>query len=174
MPESMCGQYLSHDLHVAEMTNHDDDNWQITRNALSPKRSLTFGATKTPRRRSKLRLWKDDQAGQVLKRLHIGTPNVQPAHFKLGMGPCGFKSAHTSVKLRIAPRQCNNRFARICHHRDERELKPLVRQNRHAPAQTEYRIEYGTDTVRQAARQRFRIFRRTTPAKKLGSVGFKF
>src|SRR6476469_5459864 len=148
MPESMCGQYLSHDLHVAEMTDHDDDNWQITRNALSPKRSLTLGATKTPRRRSKLGLWKDDQARQLLKRLHIGTPNMQPAHLKLGMGPCGFESAHASVKLRITPRQRNNRFARICYDCDERELKPLVRQNRHAPAQAEYRIEHGPDPLR--------------------------
>src|SRR4029077_8791824 len=148
MPEGMCGQYFSHHLHVAEMTNHDDDNRQITRNALSPKRSLTFGAAKTPRRRAKLGLWKDNQAGQLLKRLHIGTPNVQPTHLKLGMGPCGFKSAHTSVKLRIAPRQCNNRFARICYDRYECELKPLVRQNRDAPAKAEYWIEHGTDTVR--------------------------
>src|SRR5580765_4687635 len=148
MPEGMCCQYLSHDLHVAEMTNHNDDNRQITRNALSPQRPLTFSAAKTPRRRSKLGLWKDDQASQLLKRLHIGTPNVQPAHLKLRMGPCSFESAHTSVKLRIAPRQCNNRFARICHDRDKRKLKPLVRQNRHAPAQAEYWIEHGTDTVR--------------------------
>jgi hypothetical protein len=26
MPEGMCGQYLSHDFHVTEVTNHDDDN----------------------------------------------------------------------------------------------------------------------------------------------------
>ncbi|KAG0506022.1 MAG: hypothetical protein Udaeo_06120 [Candidatus Udaeobacter sp.] len=148
MPEGMCSQYLSHDLHVAEMTNHDDDNRQITRNSLSPERSLTFGAAKTPRWWSKLGLWKDNQAGQLLKGLHIGTPNVQPAHLKLGMGPRGLKSTRTSVKLRIAPRQCSNRFARICHHRNERELKSLVRQNRDAPAQTEHRIEHGTDTVR--------------------------
>ena len=148
MPEGMCGQYLSHDLHVTEVTNHDDDNRQITRNALSPERPLTFGAAKTPRRRSKLGLRKDDQAGQLLKGLHIGTPNVQPAHLKLGMGPCGFKSAHARMKLTIAPRQRNNRLARICHDRDERKLKPLVRQNCHAPAQAEYRIEHGADTVR--------------------------
>jgi hypothetical protein len=149
MPERMCGQYLSHDFHVTKVTNHDDDNRQITRNALSPERSLTFGAAaKAPRRRSKLGLWKDNQAGQLLKDLHIGTPNVQPAHLKLGMGPRGLKSARTSVKLRIALRQCNNRFAGICHHRNERELKSLVRQNRDAPAQAEHRIEYGADTVR--------------------------
>jgi len=147
MPESMCGQYLSHDFHVAEMTNHDHDNRQITRNALSPERSLTLSAAKTPRRRSKLGLWQDNQAGQLLKCLHISTSNVQPAHLKLGMRPCGFKSAHTSVKLRIAPRQCHNRFARLCYHRDERELKPLVRQNGHAPTQTKYRVEHGTDTI---------------------------
>src|SRR4029077_14031978 len=175
MPEGMCGQYLSHDFHVTKVTNHDDDDRQITRNALSPERSLTFGAAaKAPRRRSKLGLRKDDQAGQLLKGLHIGTPNVQPAHLKLGMGPCGFKSADTRVKFGIAARQCNNGFARICHHRDQRELKALVRQNRHAPAQAEYRIEHGTNTVRQATRERFRIFRRTTPAKKLGSGGLKF
>src|SRR5437899_7254107 len=79
MPEGMCGQYLSHDFHVTEVTNHDDDNRQITRNALSPERSLTLGAAAETRgRRSKLGLWKDNQAGQLLKGLHIGTPNVQP------------------------------------------------------------------------------------------------
>src|SRR4029453_4443303 len=109
MPEGMCGQYLSHDFHVTEVTNHDDDDRQITRNALSPERSLTFGAAaKTPRRRSKLGLWKDNQAGELLKGLYIGTPNVQPAHLKLGMGPSGLKRARASVKLRIAPRQCDN------------------------------------------------------------------
>src|SRR6476619_6702428 len=148
MPERMRGQYLSHDFHVAEMTDHDDNNGQITRNALPPECSLTFGATQTPWRRSKLGLWQNNQAGQLLKGLHIGTPNVQTAHLKLGMRPCCFKSANTSVKLRIAARQRHNRFARICHHRNERELKPLVRQNRDAPAQAEYRIQHGTYTVR--------------------------
>src|SRR5215831_1185673 len=113
MPERMCGQYRSHDPHVTQVTNHDDDDRQITRNALSPKCSLTFGAAKTPRRRTKLGLWKDNQARQLLKGVHIGTPNMQPAHLKLGMGPRGLKSARTSVKLRIAPRQRNNRFPRI-------------------------------------------------------------
>src|SRR3954453_2326204 len=148
MPKGMCSQYLSHKLHFANMTNHADHNRQISRNALSPKRSLTFRAAETSRRRSKLRLWKDDQAGQLLKRLHIGPANVQPAHLQLGMGPCAFKGSHTSVKLRIACRQHNNCFARICHNRDERELKPLVRQNCHATAETQYRIEHGTDSVR--------------------------
>src|SRR6516162_1807158 len=102
MPESMCGQNFSHNFHVAKVTNHDDDDRQIAGNALSPERSLTFGAAaKTPRRRSKLCLWKDNQAGQLLKGLHICAPNVQPAHLKLGMGPCGLKSARTSMKLRI-------------------------------------------------------------------------
>src|SRR6266496_3537848 len=51
MPESMCGQYLSHDLHVTEVANHDDDDRQIPRNALSPKRTLTLGAAAETRRR---------------------------------------------------------------------------------------------------------------------------
>src|SRR6266481_1058924 len=148
MPEGMCGQYLSHDFHVTEVTNHDDDDRQITRNALSPERSLTFGAAaKAPRRRSKLGLWKDNQAGQLLKDLHIGTPNVQPAHLKLGMGPRGLKSARASVKLRVAPRQCDNTFTGVCHYRNERELKSLVRQNCDAPAQAEDRIEHGADAA---------------------------
>src|SRR4029434_9125118 len=104
MPEGMCGQNFSHNFHVAKVTNHDHNNRQIPRNGLSPERSLTFGASaKTPRRRSKLGLWKDNQAGQLLKGLYIGTPNVQPAHLKLGMGPSGLKSARASVKLRVAP-----------------------------------------------------------------------
>src|SRR6185369_12579102 len=149
MPEGMCGQYLSHNFHVTQVTNHDDDDRQITRNALSPESSLTFAATaKTPRRWSKLGLWKDDQAGQLLKGLYIGPANVQPAHLKLRMSPGGLKSARTSVKLRITPRQRNNRFTGICHHCNERELKPLVRQNRNAPAQAEYWIEHCADTVR--------------------------
>ena len=81
MPEGMCGQYFSHDFHVTEVTNHDDDDRQITRNALSPERSLTFGAAaETRRRRSKLGLWKGNEAGQLLKGLHIGPANVEPAH----------------------------------------------------------------------------------------------
>jgi hypothetical protein len=76
MPEGMRGQYLAHHFHVTEMTNHDDDDRQITRNALSPKRPLTFGAAKSPRRWSKLGLRKDNQAGQLLKGLHISAPNV--------------------------------------------------------------------------------------------------
>src|SRR5437870_10611789 len=148
MPESMCGQYLSHDFHVTEVANHNDDDRQIARNALSPERSLTLGAAaETRRRRSKLGLWKDNEAGQLLKGLHIGPANVEPAHLQLGMGPSGLKSARASVKLRVASRQCNNRFAGLCHHRDERELKSLVRQNRDAPAQAEDRIEHGTDTA---------------------------
>src|ERR1051325_6378656 len=27
MPEGMCCQYLSHHFHVAEVTDHDDDDW---------------------------------------------------------------------------------------------------------------------------------------------------
>src|SRR3982751_5835680 len=90
MPKGMCSQYLSHKLHVANMTNHDDHNRQISRNRLSPKRSLTFRAAETSRRRSKLRLWKDDEAVHLLKRLRIGSANVQPAHLQLRMGPCSF------------------------------------------------------------------------------------
>src|SRR5215831_15089650 len=148
MPEGMCGQYLSHHLHVTEVTNHDNDDRQVTRNALSPKRSLTFSAAKTPGGRSKLGLWKNNQAGQLLKRLHIGAPNVQPAHLKLGMGPGSLKSARTSVKLRIASCQRNNRLPRLCHHHNERELKSLVRQKRDAPPQTKDRIEHEAGTVR--------------------------
>src|ERR1700747_208242 len=148
MPESICGQSLSHDFHVTEVTNHDDDDRQIPRNALSPKRSLTLSAAaETRRRRSVLGLRKDNEACQLLKGLHIGTPNVQTAHLQLRMGPSGLKSARTSVKLRIAPRQWNNRFAGTCHHRNERELKSLVRQNSDAPAQAEDRIEHGADAA---------------------------
>src|SRR2546421_57774 len=105
MPEGMCGQYLSHDFHVTEVSNHDDDNRQITGNALSPECSLTFGAAaETRRRRSKLGLRKDNKASQLLKGLHIGPANVEAAHLQLGMGPGGLKSARASVKLRVAPR----------------------------------------------------------------------
>src|SRR5258708_3042799 len=148
MPESMCSQYLSHDFHVTDVTNHDDDNRQITRNALSPERSLTFdAAAETCRGRAKLGLWKDNEAGQLLKGLHIHPPNVEPAHLGLGMGPRGLQSACAGVKLRVPPSQCDNRFARLCHHGNERELKSLVRQNRDAPAQAEDRIEHSADTV---------------------------
>src|SRR6266496_1933474 len=76
MPEGMCGQYLSHDFHVTKMTNHEDHDRQVPRNALSPQRSLTLGtATETCWRRSELGLWKDNEAGQLLKGLHIGTAN---------------------------------------------------------------------------------------------------
>src|SRR5213083_3140937 len=149
MPEGMCGQYLSHDFHVTEVTNHDDDDRQIPRNALSPQRSLTLGAAaETRRRRSELGLWKDNEAGQLLKGLHVGSADMEPAHLQLRMGPSSLKSSRASVKLRVAPRQCNNRFAGLCHHRNERELKSLVRQNRGAPAQAEDWIEHGADTVR--------------------------
>src|SRR5918996_3930840 len=149
MPEGMCRQYFSHDFHVTEMTNHDHDNRQITRDALPPERSLTLGAaTETCRRRSKLRLWKDDEAGELLKDLHIGPPNAEPTHLQLGTGPCGLESARASVKLRVATRECDDRFARLCHHGNERELKSLVRQNRDPPAQAKNRIENGAHTVR--------------------------
>src|SRR6201993_4316947 len=149
MPESMCGQYLSHDFHVTEVTNHDDDDRQIPRKACSPKRSLPLSAAaETRRRRSELGLRKDNEACQLLKGLHVGSADMGPTQLQLRMGPSGLKSPRESVKLRIAPRQCNNRFAGICHHRNERELKSFVRQNRHAPAQTEDWIEHGTDTAR--------------------------
>src|SRR5947207_8235214 len=149
MPEGMGSQYLSHDFHITEVTNHDDDDRQISRNALSPERSLTLGpAAESRRRRSKLGLWKDNEAGELLKGLHIGPANAESAHLKLGMGPSGLKSARASVKLRVAPGQCNNRFAGFCDHGNERELKSLVRQNRHAPSQAEDRIEYGANTIR--------------------------
>src|SRR6266516_3843537 len=105
-------------------------------------------ADKTSGRGSKLGLWKDNEAGQLLKGLHVGTANVEPAHLQLRMGPSGLKSSRASVKLRIAPRQCNNRFAGLCHHGNERELKSVVRQNRDAPTQAEDRIQDGADTVR--------------------------
>src|SRR6266516_6002952 len=104
-------------------------------------------ADKTGGRRSKLGLWKDNEAGQLLKGLHVGSADMEPAHLQLRMGPSGLKSSRASVKLRVAPRQCNNRFAGLCHHGNERELKSLVRQNRDAPAQAEHRIEHGADTV---------------------------
>src|SRR4029077_10423335 len=136
MPEGMCSQYLSHDLHVTDVTNHDYDNRQITRNALSPERSLPLGAAAETRgRRPELGLRKDTEACQLLKGLHVGSADMEPTHLQLRMGPSGLKSPRTSVKLRVAPRQCNNRFAGLCHHRNERDLKSLVRQNRDAPAQ---------------------------------------
>src|SRR6476660_1504280 len=138
MPEGMRSQYLSHDFHVTEMANHDDDDRQITRNALSPERSLTLGAAaETRRRRSKLGLWKDNEACQLLKGLHVGSADMEPTHLQLRMGPGGLKSPRASVKLRIAPRQCYNTFAGVCHHCNECELKSLVRQNRDASPQAE-------------------------------------
>src|SRR5947208_4138733 len=123
MPERVCGQYFSHDFHVAEVTNHDDDNRQITRNALSPKRSLTLtAAAETRRRRPKLGLWKDNEAGKLLKGLHISPANVEPAHLQLGMGPLGLKSAGASVKLSLASRVLHNHVARLFVQRNERQL----------------------------------------------------
>src|SRR6266496_971458 len=150
MPEGMCDQYFAHDFQVTEVTNHDDDNRQITRNALAPNRTLTFDAPAETRwRRSKLGPWKNNETSQLLKGLHIGASNAEPAHLQLGAGPCRLKSAGASVKLRVAPRECDNRFARVCHDGNERELKSLVRQNRDTPAQAEHRIEHGADTVRK-------------------------
>src|SRR5260370_34534865 len=105
MPESMCGQYLSHDFHVTEVANHNDDDRQIPRNALSPKRSLTLGAAaETRRRRSELGLWKDNEACQLLKGLHVGSADMEPTHLQLGMSPSGLKRTRTSVKLRVTLR----------------------------------------------------------------------
>src|SRR6266404_907072 len=171
MPDSMCGQYLSHDFHVTEVANHNDDDRQIPRNALSPERTLTLGAAaETRRRRSELGLWKDNEACQLLKGLHIGPANVEPAHLQLRMGPSGLKSPRASVKLRVAPRQCDNTFTGVCHYRNERELKSLVRQNCDAPAQAEDRIEHGADAAGEVAGERFGIFQRAASAEKLGAI----
>src|SRR5436309_15586300 len=98
----MCGQYLSHDFHVTEVTNHDDDDRQIPRNALSPKRSLTLGAAaETRRRRAELGLWKDNEACQLLKGLHVGSADMDPTHLQLRMRPSGLKRTRTSGKRRI-------------------------------------------------------------------------
>src|SRR5258708_19865100 len=103
MPESMCGQYFSHDFHVTEVTNHDDDDRQIPRNALSPKRSLTLGAAaETRRRRSELGLWKDNEACQLLKGLHVGSADIEPTPLQLGIRPSVLHPTPPSVKLRIA------------------------------------------------------------------------
>src|SRR6266404_6264004 len=141
MPESMCGQYLSHDFHVTEVANHNDNDRQIPRNALSPERTLTLGAA-----------------------------NVEPTHLQLRMGPSGLKSPRASVKLRVAPRQCDNTFTGVCHYRNERELKSLVRQNCDAPAQAEDRIEHGADAAGEVAGERFGIFQRAASAEKLGAI----
>ena len=149
MPEGMRDQYFAHDFDVPQMTNHDDDNRQVAGNALSPERPLTFGsAAKTRRRRPQLGSRKNNETSQLLKGLDIGAPNAKPAHLQLGTGPCGLKSAGTSVKFRIAHRKFDNRFTGLCHDGNERELKSLVRQNRDATAQAENWIEHGTHTVR--------------------------
>src|SRR5213078_5079704 len=44
IPEGMRGQNFAHDFDVAEMTDHNDDNRQVARNALSPKRPLTLSS----------------------------------------------------------------------------------------------------------------------------------
>src|SRR4029077_8739606 len=120
MPEGMCGQYLSHDFHVTEVTNHDDDDRQIPRNALSPKRTLTLGAAaETRRRRSELALWKDNEACQLLKGLHVGSADMEPTHLQLRMGPSGLKSPRASVKLRVAPRRCDHTLPGCCQRREE-------------------------------------------------------
>src|SRR5947199_10271181 len=76
-PKGMRGQSLSHDFHVTEVTNPADADRQITPNALSPESSLTLGAAAETRgRRSKLGVWKDNEAGELLKGLHIGPANV--------------------------------------------------------------------------------------------------
>src|SRR5215471_14012771 len=148
MPEGVCSQYLAHDFHITEVTNHDDDDWQITGDTLAPERSLTFRVTAESRWRwTKLALWKNNEAGELLKGLHIGTANVQTACLQLGMGPRGLKSTRASVKLRVTARQGKNCFARFCHHHNERELKSLVRQKRDTPTQTKDRIEHEADTV---------------------------
>src|SRR5206468_680271 len=134
MPESMCGQYLSHDLHVTEVANHDDDDRQIPRNALSPKRTLTLGAAaETRRRRPELGLWKDNEACQLLKGLHIGPANVEPTHLQLGMRPSGLKRTRTSVKLRVALRQCDNTFTGFCDHEVRSPDRPVVGTAEAAP-----------------------------------------
>src|SRR5205814_3684918 len=110
---------------------------------LSPKRTLTLGAAaETRRRRSELALWKNNEAGQLLKGLHVGPANVEPTHLQLRMDPSGLKSPRASVKLRVAPRQCDNTFTGVCHHRNEREWESWVRQNRDARAKAEYGLEH--------------------------------
>ena len=86
--------------------------------------------------------------GQLLKSLNVSRADMEPAHLKLGMGPGGLEGARARVKLRVALGQRDNGFARLCHHRDERKLKSLVRQNHHMPAQAEDRIEHGANAVR--------------------------
>src|SRR5581483_12112413 len=108
MPKVMCGQNFAHDFDVVEVTDHDDDNRQIAGNALLPERSLTLGPAAEARgRRPKLGLRKDNETRQLLKRLHIGRADAEPAHLQLGMSPRGFKSARASVKLRVTLSQCD-------------------------------------------------------------------
>ncbi len=107
----MRSQNFAHDFDVAEVTDHDYDNRQVAGNALSPQRALTLGpAPETRGWRSKLGLRKDDESRQLLKGLHISRANAEPAHLQLGMGPGGFKRARAGVELRVAFRQCDNRF----------------------------------------------------------------
>src|SRR5437870_9536945 len=119
----MRSQNFAHDFDVAEVTDHNDDNRQIAGNALSPERPLTLGpAAETRGRRSELSLRKNNEGRQLLKGLHIGRTDVEPAHFELRMGPGGFKSTRASVKLRVSLGQCDDRFARSRHYGDKRKL----------------------------------------------------
>ena len=89
-----------------------------------------------------------DVCRQLLKSLNISRADVEPAHLKLGMSPRSLEGTSARVKLRVAFGEPNDGFARLRRHRDERKLKPLVRQDRDMPAQAEDRIEHGSDPAR--------------------------
>jgi hypothetical protein len=92
-----------------------------------------------------LSLRKKNVGGQLLEGLNISRANVKPTHLKLGMSPRSLERTRARVKFCVAVGEPDNRFARVCHRRDEHKLESLVRQNRDMPAQAEDRIENGAD-----------------------------
>src|SRR5262249_45633040 len=120
MPKGVRGQNFAHHFDVANVPDHNDDNWQVAGNALSPKRALTFrAAAETRGWRSQLSLGKEDVGCQLSESLNVSRTDVEPAHFKLRMGPRCLEGARARVKLSVAFSQANGGFARLGDHRNE-------------------------------------------------------
>src|SRR5436305_14410166 len=135
MPKGVRGQNFAHNFDVAAMTDHNDHNRQVAGNALAPKRALPFSAAAETRGwRSQLSLGKKNMCCQLSESLNISWADVEPAHFKLRMGPRCLEGARAGVRVHVALRQPDGGFARLRDQCDERKLKSLIRQDRYLTA----------------------------------------
>src|SRR5262245_26746550 len=148
MPKCVRGQNFAHHFHIADVTDHNDDNRQIAGNALPPKCALTFRASAETRGwRPQLSLWKKDVGCQLAESLKISWADVESAHFKLGMSPGCLEGASAGMKLRVAFRQPDHSVARLRDYGYYRKVKPLIRQDCYLPAQAEDRVEDGANPL---------------------------